>query len=419
MNAQIVSIGNEVTGGAIADTNAAWLAQRLEELGATVTRHVAVRDVLPEIVEALEKASSSADVVIVTGGLGPTPDDLTRQAACDLTGRRLVPDARAEEMLAEFFRRRGRTPHPSNLKQASLPEDAALLANPRGTAAGFSVEHNGARLFFMPGVPAEMKGMFADQVVPRLREGASGPVAFCRLISLFGVPESEVGAALADLMKPGANPEVGTMAKAGLIVVRILARASGAQAARSLADEAAAQVRERFGAHVVSVEGDSLAQAVAKLLLEGGTTIALAESCTGGMLAGMLTDVPGISKSFLEGVVAYSNAAKIGRLGVPARLIEAHGAVSREVAEAMATGIRGLSGADIGVSVTGIAGPGGTIPAAADRRAKPVGLVHLALADRKGIISREVRFSGDRTQVRTRAAMTALDMIRRRLLDES
>ena len=417
MRAQIVSVGNEVVGGAVADTNAAWLARRLEAMGATVLAHRAVRDMLGEIVQALRDAASAADAVIVTGGLGPTADDLTREAAAELTGSSLVPHEGARRMLEEFFRRRGRAPHPTNLKQASLPEGATWLPNPRGTAAGFALEHGRARLFFLPGVPSEMEGMFNDEVAPRLESLLAGAGGCCRSVTLFGVPESEVGAALGDLMARGANPEVGTMAKTGVIVVRIVARGDHPEAARALADQTVQRVRALFGEHVVGEDVESLAEIVGRRLIAMGRTIALAESCTGGLIAAMLTDVPGISASLMEGVVAYANEAKVRRLGVPAALLQEHGAVSREVAEAMAGGVRAASGADIGLAVTGVAGPGGATPAREGRPAKPIGLVHLALADERGIISAQAQFAGDRGQVRTRAALAALDMVRRRLME--
>jgi len=412
---EILSVGNEVVGGAVADTNAAWLAGHLEALGLEVVGHRAVRDRRPEIVAALEAAAAASDVVVVTGGLGPTPDDLTREAAADAVGRRLVPSPDAETALRAFFRRRGREAHPSNLKQATVPEGAAVLPNRRGTAAGFALAHRGSRFFFLPGVPAEMRGMFDDEVAPRLRGQGSDGAACCRQVPLFGVPESEVGARLKDLMARGANPEVGTLAKTGLIVVRILARGPDDASAAVLADRTAAEVRRRFGEHVVAEEGDSLPEAVVGELLRSGRTLAVAESCTGGLVAKMLTDVPGVSAGLLEAVVAYSNAAKVRRLDVPERLLATHGAVSREVAEAMARGVRAGSGANLGLAVTGIAGPGGAVPAARGRAAKPVGLVYLAAADERGIVSEEARLGGHRAQVRTRAAMMALDLLRRRL----
>ena len=416
MNAEILSVGNEVVGGAIADTNAAWLSQQLDAMGLTVVRHAAVRDELPEIVAALAAACRGADVVVVTGGIGPTPDDLTREAVAELTGRPLRTDPDAEEMLRGFYRRLGREPHPSNLKQAAIPEGGEALINRCGTAAGLTCTHNGARLFVTPGVPREMVAMFEADIRPRLDALVDGLAAACRELTLFGVPESDVGAALHDLMQRGANPEVGTMARTGFITVRIVARGQTPQAAAALADDTAASVSRTFGDSVVSDRGEDLPAAVARLLIDSGTTIALAESCTGGMVAAMLTDAPGISRCLLEGIVAYTNDAKSRRLGVPADLIEAHGAVSAPVAEAMARGICESAGADIGIGITGIAGPGGAVPQAPGRPGKPVGLVHLACAHKDGIVLEEGHFAGDRRMVRTRAALAALNMVRLHLI---
>lgn len=417
MNAEIVSIGNEVVGGAVADTNAAWLARELESLGICVERHTAARDELAQIKDVLAGACERADAVLVTGGLGPTPDDLTREALAELTGRPLVRHPEGEAKLLGFYRARGRDPHPSNLKQATLPEGAQAMVNDRGTATGFICTHTGARVYVMPGVPTEMKGMFDDCIRPALRTQAHGSAAALREIVLFGVPESDVGGTLHDMMQRGANPEVGTMAQMGTITVRIVGRGDTHDTATQCADDTAATVCNLFGDHVVSHAGETMAEVVARMLLESETTLALAESCTGGMVAEMLTAVPGISAALLEGIVSYSNAAKINRLGVPEALIAKHGAVSRPVAEAMAAGVRQRSGADIGVGITGIAGPGGAVPAQEGRPEKPVGLVHLACADKNGIVVQEQRFPGDRRRVRTRAALTALNMVRLRLME--
>jgi nicotinamide-nucleotide amidase len=415
MKVQIVSIGDEVVSGVVPDTNASYLSLRLEELGAEVIGHRAVRDRLSDAVEALRAAAEAADVVVVTGGLGPTPDDITREAACELLGVEPVRNERALELLTEFFRQRGRTPSQNNLRQTMLPSRTELLANHSGTACGFVARSAEARLFFLPGVPAEMASMFREEVAPRLRELIGESAVATRLISLMGVPESEVSARLEDVMIRGSNPEVGTLAKTGFIQVRIVARAERMQQAEDRVREVVEKVRERFGRQVASETGEEPHQVVARMLIERGRTLAVAESCTGGLIADMLTGVPGISAALLEALVCYGNASKVNRLRVPAEQIEAHGAVSAEVAAAMASGVRETAGADIGLSVTGIAGPSGGVPAAPGRKAKPVGLVYLALADENGIVTMERVFPGDRAQVRRRAALAALDGVRLRL----
>jgi len=410
MNAQIVSIGNEVVAGVIADTNAAYLAARMEDLGATVVAHRAVRDLENEVMAALTAACDSAEVVLVTGGLGPTLDDLTREAAAKLAGVELVEDERAAEMLRSFFAARNRVPHPVNLKQAAIPQDATCLPNREGTAAGFAMEYQGAKLFFMPGVPREMKAMFEDEVVPRLRERLTGGGNFRRTLLVIGMGESDLGAKLGDLMQRGRNPEVGTMVHGGIIAVRIIGRDKDARAAQEKVEADVRRIREILGHSIISEDESPLPFVVAKLLEENARTIALAESCTGGLICAMITDVPGISRFFLEGVVAYSNDAKVEILGVPEAILEKHGSVSAEAAKAMARGIRNRAGADIGLSVTGIAGPGGGTPQ------KPVGMVCFALADDRGVIAREERFGGSRTDIRDRAAKYALNLVRLRLL---
>ncbi len=410
MNAEIVSIGNEVVAGVIADTNAAYLAARLEELGAAVVAHRAARDFENEVIAALKAACESAQLVFVTGGLGPTLDDLTREAAAKLAGVDLIEDERAAAMLRSFFAARNRVPHPINLKQATIPKGATYLPNHYGTAAGFSMEFHGTTLFFMPGVPREMKAMFEDEIVPLLREKLPGSGNCRRTLLVMGMGESDLGAKLGDLMQRGRNPEVGTMVHGGIIAVRIVAREQDARVAQQKAEADVARIREVLGLSIISEDESTLPFAVARLLEEKGRTIAIAESCTGGLISGMITEVPGISRFFLEGVVAYSNEAKMEILGVPEPLLEKHGSVSTEAAAAMATGIRNRSGAEIGISVTGIAGPGGGTPQ------KPVGVVCFALADDAGVIAREERFGGNRNEIRDRAAKYALNLLRLRLL---
>jgi nicotinamide-nucleotide amidase len=410
MNAEIVSIGNEVVYGVIADTNAAYLAARLEDLGATVIAHRAARDFEDEIVAALAAACRSAELVLVTGGLGPTLDDVTREAAAKLAGVELVEDRRASEMLHSFFRARHRAPHPVNLKQATIPNGSTYLPNRHGTAAGFAMSHGNSTLFFMPGVPREMKMMFEDEVVPRLRETLPESGNFRRTLLAIGLGESDLGAKLGDLMQRGRNPEVGTMVQGGIIGVRIIARAADARTAREMVETDIRRIREILGPFIISDDETTLPFAVAKLLEEKGRTIAIAESCTGGLISGMMTEVPGISRFFLEGVVAYSNEAKTEILRVPEAVLERHGSVSVETAKAMAAGVRDRADADIGIAVTGIAGPGGGTPQ------KPVGMVCFALADDGGVIAREERFGGNRSEIRDRAAKYALNLVRLRLL---
>lgn len=410
MNAEIVSVGNEVVSGVIADTNAAYLAGRLEDLGATVVAHRGVRDSEEEIIAALRSACDSAELVLVTGGLGPTDDDVTREAAAKLAAVALVENERAAQLLRSFFAARNRVPHPCNMKQAAIPQGATYLPNRHGTAAGFGMEYKNSGLFFMPGVPREMKMMFEDEVVPRLRDRLAGAGNFRRTLLVIGMGESDLGAKLGDLMQRGRNPEVGTMVHAGVIAVRIVGRDKDSRAAQEKVEAVTTRIRALLGHYIISEDESTLPFVVARLLEQNGRTIAMAESCTGGLLSGMITEVPGISRFFLEGVVAYSNDAKMEILCVPETVIEEYGSVSCETAKAMASGVRERAGAEIGVAVTGIAGPGGGTPQ------KPVGTVCFALADERGVIAKEERLGGNRNEIRDRAAKYALNLVRLRLL---
>lgn len=409
MKAAILSIGSEVALGRIADTNAAWLSRRLIELGCEVARHTAVPDERGEILRALACVAEGADAVVITGGLGPTQDDMTRELVAEHCGVGLAEHAAAGEHLRAFFRRIGRPMSPSNMRQAMLPDGARALPNPRGTAFGFAVSCNGADFYALPGVPAEMRAMFEAEVAPALAAKASSGIAL-RQLRVFGAGESTVGELLGDLMRRGANPDVGTQVEQGAITVRVLARAETREEAQALADATAEEAMRRLGDDLVFGEGEEeIEEAVARLMERSGLTLAAAESCTGGLVSSLLTDVPGASQWFLEGVVAYSNQCKVSRLGVPEGLIAEKGAVSPEVAEAMVAGMRGRSGADVAVALTGIAGPGGAVPG------KPVGLVYVAVADAQGVSVERFQCSGQRTDVKRRAARHALNMVRLRV----
>ena len=406
MKAEILSIGSEVVIGRIADTNAAWLSQRLTELGYEVTRHTAVGDRRPDVLCALEAARGQASVIIITGGLGPTLDDETRFVLAEFGRVELMEDPRATEHLKGFFARLGRPMTASNMRQAMLPEGSDLIPNPRGTAVGFAIRRNDTEYIALPGVPLEMKLMWQATVGPRLRARSSAAIAM-RNLRVFGVGESTLGEMLGSMMDRGANPEVGTQVDQGTITVRALARAKTQDQAERMADAAAAEIRRLLGEERVFGENDdTIALVLARELERAHMTIAIAESCTGGLTAGTLTDVPGASRLFLEGAVTYSNDSKTARLGVPAELIRAKGAVSSEVAQAMARGMRERSGADIALGITGIAGPdGGT-------DTKPVGLVYVALATPGGVEVTETRSSGRRAVIKRRAAKQALNMAR-------
>ncbi len=408
IRAEILSVGDEVVSGQIADTNAAWLSQRLGDLGVAVLAHAAVRDTRAGIIDAVDRAAGRAEVVVISGGIGPTHDDLTREAVAEAAGADLVPDAAALEHIRAIFARRGLEMPGSNAKQARVPAGGDLLPNTNGTAAGFRVTIGDAEVFVLPGVPPEMKQMFDDEVVPRLPE-IDGAIAV-RALKCFGMSESTIAETLGGELDLDGNPKVALLASSGVISVKFTACAGRCEAALALIGPPLERARALLGDVVFGEDADTLEAAVARLLAGQGKTIALAESCTGGLVAHRLTNVPGISAHLAEGIVAYSNAAKTQRLGVPGELFDAVGAVSEEVARAMAEGVRERAGTDVGVGISGIAGPSGGTPD------KPVGTVHVAVATAAGTVHRELALRGSRETIKDRAAKHALNLVRRGLL---
>jgi nicotinamide-nucleotide amidase len=412
MIAEIISVGTELTTGAVTDTNSAWLSRRLAEIGLTVVRHVTVDDDRQRLGEAIQAAAGRADIVIVNGGLGPTRDDLTRFALGDVSGQPLELCPEAQAQIEARFARMGRRPSESDPVQALIPRGATIIENPVGTAPGIETQIGSCRVFCLPGVPREMQRMF-EAVAAQIRADARAcrEAIAIRALHTFGSYEADLGRRIERFMEPGRNPAVGTTASEGVISVRIVARAEDTNAAETLADQDERELRAILGDLVFGTGEDTLMSAVARLLTERRLTIATAESCTGGLLAKQLTDISGSSAYFLRGYVTYANEAKVELLGVPAALLEAHGAVSEEVARAMAAGCRERSRSDLAVSITGIAGPtGGTA-------VKPVGLVYLGLADAGGVEVKPCRFAPHlpREALRDRACKTALNMVRLRL----
>jgi nicotinamide-nucleotide amidase len=409
MNAVIVSIGTELVAGQSVDTNAAWLSARLTRLGIRVLEHITVGDDLAAIRGAVTRALDASELVIVTGGLGPTPDDLTREALAAAIGRPL------EQNAGGLFERWQRPMPDSNKVQAMIPAGCDVIPNDRGTAPGIRYDGEGGRLFALPGVPAEMQAMFEAGVAPVLAGQTAGEGMREGRVLCFGISEARIGELLGDLMRRDRNPLVGTTASHGVIGVRGVARGDDQGDAETLLAADLAQIRRRLGPAVFGEEDDTLESVVARLLWECGRTVATAESCTGGLLAKRLTDIPGSSAYFLQGYVTYSNQAKCDLLGVPSELIASHGAVSEPVARAMASGCRTAAGADYAVSITGIAGPAGGSPPE-----KPVGLIYLGLAHGAEVEVKRQLF-GDhlgRAEIRGRACSVALNMLRLRLLEE-
>jgi len=406
----LVCTGTELTAGRTVDTNAARLAQALAPLGARIVFHVTVGDDRAAIADAVRLACARARVVIVSGGLGPTRDDLTRDVLAAVSGRPLVLHRPSLERIAERLAARlgPGVPVPENNRlQALVPRGSEVLPNPAGTAAGFALRLRGAWIVALPGVPRELDAMVEQDVLPWLRRKKLARRATrARALTLFGIPESVADDAIGRLGVPLDGLEIALTVDEGAVKI-ILSSSAGDRGAARRADVLHCALRRRFGNAMASPEGLPLAEAVARTLIRRRRTVALAESCTGGLVARKLAAVPGISASFLEAVVAYANRSKIRRLGVPPALIRRHGAVSAEVATAMARGIARTAGADLGVAVTGIAGPGG------GTAEKPVGLVWFGVCARGRARAESRRFRGDRREVQERAAMTALDLLRR------
>lgn len=405
VKAVVVSVGAELVSGDTVDTNAAWLSRELADIGTPTVRHTCVGDDEQALAETLAQSVRIAEVVIVTGGIGPTPDDITRQAAARAAGVELVLDPGALAHIEELFAGWGRKMSENNSVQALFPVGATVIENPRGTAAGFLMHLGAAEVIVMPGVPAEMKFMWTANVREQLAGRASGRIVSAS-VDCFGRGESDITRELADLMAAGRNPSVGDTAEDAIIRIRIRATAPDRDKARRLVDADKAEIKRRLGEIVFGENGQTLQGAVVEALVASDRTLAVAESCTGGLLGAALTDVPGASGCFLEGVTPYHNEAKIRLLGVPQDIIERHGAVSEEVAAAMAEGARARSGADFALSTTGIAGPSGGTPE------KPVGLVWIAASSAERTVTRKLNLRGDRATVRDRAVKHALNLLR-------
>ncbi len=412
MNAEVLSVGTELLLGETTDTNATHISRRLAEAGIDVYYRGTVGDNFDRLVAALRAGVQRADLVIVTGGLGPTDDDITREAVAEVAGVALREDPEAVRSIRGFFEKRNRPWPPTNLKQAMVPERGQIIPNPHGTAPGLQIEIGNTRLVAVPGVPAEMEAMIDEQVMPLLlaRRGRVREFIKSRRLHVTGIGES----ALVELIRPSleaqTDPTIAPCASAGEVTLRLTTKTRSEEEARARLDALEAELRRQIGHHVFGSEDDTLESVVGDLLRERGLTIATAESCTGGLIASRLTDVPGSSDYYVGGTVTYSNEEKVRSLGVPEALIEKRGAVSEQVARAMAEGCRRTTGADLAVAATGIAGPtGGT-------ETKPVGLVYLALAAAAGTFGQEQRFHGSRTDVKWRTSQAALDMARLLLL---
>lgn len=408
MKAEILSIGTELLLGDIVNTNAQYLSKQLAEMGIYVYYQAVVGDNPQRLKEAFENGFKRSDMIITTGGLGPTKDDLTKNIAAEYFGKKLVLDEESLSKISSYFKKQNRTMSESNKKQAYFPEGSIVLNNDRGTAPGCIIEENNKIAVLLPGPPHEMKDMFKKEVIPYLLKYRDGVIE-SRVLRICGLGESKVAERIEDIIDSQTNPTVAPYAKGTEVTLRITARGKNSEEARNLILPVENKIRERLGENIYGEGDTTLEEVIGRMLVEKGLTISVAESCTGGLITSRLVNYPGISSVLREGVVTYSNDAKINRLNVKKETLDKFGAVSPETAGEMAAGIASTAGTDIGISTTGIAGPGGGTPE------KPVGLVYIGLFIKGEIKTKKVMLAGDRNTVRNRTAVIALDWLRREI----
>ncbi len=416
MNAIILSVGDELVLGQTIDTNSAWLSQQLATCGLAIQSHITVGDDQPAIEQAITESIARCDYLLITGGIGPTADDLTRQALAAAMNVPLELNEQWLHRLQAFFRKIGRDMPEMNKIQAMIPRGATMIENDHGTAAGIHFQSQStnrkSQIFVMPGVPKEMKAMFAKSVLPHLQQASAGAIILSKTLHTFGQGESAIAEKLGELMMRQRNPSVGTTVSQGIVSIRINARYPSRDEAQRHLDETEQSCRASLGDLIFGNDNDTLASVLAQMLASSRKTISTAESCTGGLLAKMLTDIPGSSDYFTQGWVTYSNKAKTDRLGVSENIINMYGAVSDRTVEAMATAARRLARTHFALSISGIAGPTGGSPQ------KPVGTVAIGFAHAAGVFSRTFLFPGDREMIRDRSAKMALTLLRFHLLNK-
>jgi competence/damage-inducible protein CinA-like protein len=410
LKAEIIAIGSELLTPYRTDTNSLWLTERLNSVGINVHQKIIVGDEEEWLEEAIRDALRRSDLIISTGGLGPTEDDITRKVFARVTGRQLRLDYEILERIRHRLTSRGFQMTPNNERQALVPTAATPLANPNGTAPGLRMEQDGKLIVLLPGPPRENQPMFDTYVMPELEKLSRGGRISKRVLKVTGMGESMLDDKIAPIYKPYTNPTTTILFTDADVELHLTATAESASRAEALVDELADELEEAIGDNCYSTRGEQLEEVIGLRLRLKQYTLATAESCTGGLVAERLTRVPGASDYFVGSIVSYTDEVKMRLLGVSAEMLERHGAVSGEVAEAMARGIKERSGATIGVSVTGVAGPGG------GTQAVPVGTVYVGLADDVTSTNRRLNLLGDRHLIRWRASTIALDMVRRRYL---
>ena len=408
MDAEIITIGNELISGSVSDTNSSFLANKLLSIGIEVVRMTSVGDNELDITDSLKRAMERSDVILVSGGLGPTPDDITAEIAAKTFGRELVLNEHALNWVKKLFRDYGLEMPPSNEKQALIPEGSELIMNPVGTACGFMARERGRLIFFLPGVPRELTRMTNDSILSILqKEDQDGVKYRTTMLKLFGLSESKIAELLKDIIAKDESIKIAFLPNYPENHIKITAKGRNLQETTIKISATAEEITERLRDYIFGRDDQTFEGVVGGLLISNKDTIAVAESCTGGMISQLLTNIPGSSDYMKGGIVAYSNQAKTDLLKVPSTMIEKFGAVSEEVAGKMAQGVRELSETTFGLGVTGIAGPdGGTAE-------KPVGTVFVSLSDKKQTVVKRCSFTGDRAQIRLISSHTALDLVRR------
>lgn len=410
MTAEIICVGTELLLGNIVNTNAAFLSEKLAYLGINCYFQTVVGDNRDRLLSVINTALSRADILIFSGGLGPTEDDLTKETVAEALGKKLIRDKRAEQEIADYFALRGRIPTDNNWKQADVIEGCEILYNKNGTAPGIFVSEGEKTVILLPGPPLELKSMFTDSVMPKLQQKC-GQVFYSETVKIVGPGESSVETQILDMLDTQDNPTIAPYAKTGEVHLRVTARAKDEKEAREKTAPVVEELYRRFGNAVYTTDADeTLEMALTKLLMKKKYTMTTAESCTGGMIAARMVNAPGVSAVLKSGFITYANEAKEELLGVSHDTLEKFGAVSRETAEEMAEGAAKAAHTDAAVAVTGIAGPdGGT-------KEKPVGLVYIGVNVRGNVEVREYHFSGSRQKIRESVTAAALTFLREKLL---
>lgn len=410
MTAEIICVGTELLLGNIVNTNAAFLSEKLAYLGINCYFQTVVGDNRDRLLSVINTALSRADILIFSGGLGPTEDDLTKETVAEALGKKLIRDKWAEQEIADYFALRGRIPTDNNWKQADVIEGCEILYNKNGTAPGIFVSEGEKTVILLPGPPLELKSMFTDSVMPKLQQKC-GQVFYSQTVKIVGPGESSVETQILDMLNTQENPTIAPYAKTGEVHLRVTARAKDEKEAREKTAPVVEELYRRFGNAVYTTDADeTLEMALTKLLIKKKYTMTTAESCTGGMIAARMVNAPGVSAVLKSGFITYANEAKEELLGVPHDTLEKFGAVSRETAEEMAEGAVKAAHTDAAVAVTGIAGPdGGT-------KEKPVGLVYIGVNVRGNVEVREYHFSGSRQKIRESVTAAALTFLREKLL---